>query len=82
MENIPDEDYAHTERVCKYFEIKKLGEYHDLYVQSNTLLLADVFEDFRKMFLEIYELDPAKFLSTPGLTWQAALKMTKVKLDL
>ena len=64
-------------RVCKDFEIKNLGEYHDLYVQGNTLLLADVFENFTNMYLEIYELDPAKFLSAPGLAWQAALKKTK-----
>ena len=54
-------------RVCKDFEIKNLGEYHDLYVKSNTLLLADVFENFRNMCLEIYELSPVKFLSAPGL---------------
>ena len=82
MEDITDADYAHAKIVCKDFEIKNLGEYHDLYVQSNTLLLADVFENFRNMCLEIYELDPAKFLSAPGLAWQAALKKTKVKLDL
>ena len=82
MEDITDADYAHAKRVCKDFEIKNLGEYHDLYVQSNTLLLADVFENFRNMCLKIYELDPAKFLSAPGLAWQAALKKTKVKLDL
>ena len=58
-----DADYAHAKRVCKEFETKKLGEYHGFYVQSNTLLLADVFENFRSMCLEIYELDPAKFLS-------------------
>ena len=52
-----------------------------MYVQSNTLLLADVFENFRNMYLEIYELDPAKFLSALGLSWHAALKKTKVKLD-
>ena len=77
MEDITDADYAHTKRVCKDFEIKNLGEYHDLYVQSNTLLLADVFENFRNMCLKIYELDPAKFLSAPGLVWQAALKKQK-----
>ena len=53
-----------------------------MYVQSNALLLADVFENFRNMCLEIYELDPAKLLSAPGLAWQAVLKKTKVKLDL
>ena len=80
MENITDADYAPAKRVCKDSEIKKLGKYHDLYVQINTLLLADVFENFRNMRLEIYELDPAKFLSAPGLAWQAALRKTKAKL--
>ena len=82
MEDITDADYAHAKRVCKDFEIKNLGEYHDFYVQIDTLLLADVFENFRNMCLKIYELDPAKFLSAPGLAWQAALIQTKVKLDL
>ena len=68
--------------VCKDSEIKNLGEYHDLYVQSDALLLADVFENFRNMCVKIYELDLAKFLSFPGLAWQAAFKKTKVKLDL
>ena len=53
-----------------------------MYVKSDKLLLADVFENFQNMCLEIYELDPAKFLSAPGLAWQAALKKTKVKLDI
>ena len=59
-----------------------MGECHDLYVQSNTLLLGDVFENFPNMYLEIYEIDPAKFFAAPGLAWQAALEKTKVKLDL
>ena len=74
MENITDANYAHAKRVCKGFEIKNLGEHHDLYVQSGILLLADAFENFRNMCLQIYKLDPAKFLSAPGLAWQAALK--------
>ena len=82
MEDITDAEYMHTKIVCKYFGIKNLGEHHDLYIQSDTLLLADVFGNFRNMCLEIYELNPAKFLSAPGLAWQAALKKTKVKLDL
>ena len=53
-----------------------------MYIQSDTLLLADVAENFRNMCLEIYELDPAKFFSATGLAWQAALRKTKVKLDL
>ena len=76
MEDIANADYAYAKRVCKNFEIKYLGEYHHLYVQSDTSLLADVFENFRYMCLEIYELYPAKFLSAPRLAWQAALKKT------
>ena len=57
----------HAKRVCKDFEIKNLGEYHDLYLQSDVLLLTDVFENFRKMCLKSYERDPTKFLSAPGL---------------
>ena len=68
--------------VWKDFKIKHLGEYHDLFVQSDTLLLADVFESFRNKRIEIYELDPAHFLSTPGLTWQAFLKKTEIELEL
>ena len=68
MEEITDADYMHGKRVCKDFEIKNLGEYRDLYLKSDTLLLADVFENFRKMGLKIFQLDPAKFLSAPGLT--------------
>ena len=67
MEDITNADYAHAKKVFKDYEIKNLGEYHDLYIQSDTLLLADVFEIFRNMCINIYELDPAKFLSAPGL---------------
>ena len=81
MEDITDVDYAHVKRVCKDFEIKSLGEYYESYIQSDTLLFADVIENFRNMCINIYKLDPAKFLSAPGLAWQAVLKKTKVKLD-
>ena len=60
----------------KIFKIKNLGKYHYLYIQNNTLLLADVFENFRNICLEICELDLAHFLTAPGLAWQAALKKT------
>ena len=73
MEDITDAYYAHKKRVYKNFEIKHLGEYHVLYVQNDTLLLADVFKNFRNMCTNIYELDPPKFLSASGLAWQAAL---------
>ena len=82
LEDIADKDYEHAQKVWKVFEIKNLGEYHYLYVQSDTLLLADVFENFRDKCIEIYELDPAHFLSAPGLAWQACLKKTKVELEL
>ena len=77
MEDITDVDYAQANRVCKDFEIKELGEYYDLYVQSDTLLLTDVSENFRNMCLKIQELDLAKFLFVTGLAWQAALKKLK-----
>ena len=82
MQNIDDIDYTHGNNIFKIFELKNLGEYHDLYVQSDTLLLADVFENFRNKCLEVYELDPAHFLSLSGLAWQACLKKTNVKLEL
>ena len=82
MENIDDIDYRHGHNVFKRFKLKNLGEYHDLYVQSDTLLLADVFENFRDTCLKVYELDPAHFLSLPGLAWQACLKTTNKKLEL
>ena len=82
MEHITDANYMHARRVFKDFEIKNSGEYHDLYLKNDTLLLAGIFENFRKMCLKICHLDPAKFLSAPGLAWKAALKKTEVKLEL
>ena len=67
--NITDEDYAHAQKIWDTFKIKNLREYHDLYVQSDTALLADVFENFRDKCIEIYKLDPAHFLSAPGQAW-------------
>ena len=60
-EHITDEDYAHAEKVWSTFNIKNVGEYHDLYVQSDIALLADVFENFRDKYIEIYELDALTF---------------------
>ena len=74
---ISNEDYAHSQKVWEVFEINNRDEYHDLYVQSDTLLVADVFENFRNMCL-----DPVYFVSAPGLAWQACLKKTEVKLEL
>ena len=82
MEDITDIEYKYLKKKWKNFGIKNLGEYHDSYVQSGTLLLADVFGNFRNKFIEIYELDPAHFLSAPELAWQACLKKTEIKLGL
>ena len=81
-EDITDEDHAHAQKVWVVFKIKNLGEYHDICVQSDTLLLIDVCKNFRKLCMKIYELDPAYFLSAPGLAWNACLKKTEVKLKL
>ena len=81
-EGITDEDYVHAQKVWDTFKINNLGEYHDLQVQADTLQLADVFEKFRNMCIEIYQLDPTHFLSAPGLAWQAFLKKTGVELEL
>ena len=80
MEYIDDIDYRHDNNVFKKFKLKNLVEYHDLYVQSNTLLLADVFENFRNMCIKVYEPDPAHFLSLPRLAWQACIKKNKCKI--
>ena len=78
MEDISDIDYRHANNVFKVFKLENFANYHDLYVQSDTLLLAEVFNNFRDMCIKEYELDPAHFLSLPGLVWQACLKKTKI----
>ena len=82
VEDISDTDYKHANNVFKKFDLNNLGDYHDLYVRSDTLLLADIFENFRHASLNNYELDPAHFVSLPGLAWQACLKKTNVELEL
>ena len=79
---ITDEDYEHAKNVWDVFEMKTLQEYHDLYNETDVLLLADVFENFRNICLKIYKLDPAHYLTAPGLAWDACLKMTGVNLEL
>ena len=79
MEDITDADYTHKKIVHKDFEINKLGEYHDLYVQSDTLFLGDAIDNFQNMCLEICKLGPPHFLYAPRLTWQRTFKKTKVK---
>ena len=79
---ISDEDYEHAKNIWDVFEMKTLGEYHNLYNETNVLLLADVFENFRNICLEHYGLDPTHYLTAPGLAWDACLKMTGVNLEL
>ena len=81
MEDITDVDYRHAKRVFKNLSNKNLGDYHDLYVQSDTILLADVFENIRNMCIKVYELDPAHFLSAPGLAYHVCLKKTEVEIE-
>ena len=80
LKDITDKDYIHAQKVFEEFKLKTLGNYHDFHVQSDTLLLTDVFDNFRNMYIEIYDVDPAHFLSAPGLAWQASLKKTGVEL--
>ena len=79
LENITDKDYARANKVWEVFGISNLGQYHNWYVQTDTLLLADIFEN---LCLNKYEFDPVYFVSAPGLAWQACLKQTGVKLEL
>ena len=82
MEDIDEIDCRHGSNVFKSFKLENLGDYHDLYVKSDTLLLADMFEIFRDMCLKEYELDQAHFISLPGLAWQACLKKTNIELEI
>ena len=67
MEDITNADYSYGKRLCKDFKIRNMGDYHDLYIESDTLLLADVFQNFRNRHLLKCELDPASFFSPSGL---------------
>ena len=82
MAGVREEDYEHARRVWKEFGLKDLGEYHDLYLKTDVILLANVFEKFRKVCLKNYGLDAAHFCTAPGLAWKACLKKTRIKLEL
>ena len=80
LEDITDEDYIHAQKVFEEFKLKNIREYHDLYVQSNTLLLADVFGNFRNKCIELYELDPAHFFTCTWISMASLLKKDKSKI--
>ena len=80
--HISDEDYEHARKVWNLFQMKTIRDYHDLYLKTDVLLLADVFENFRDVCIENYELDPAWYYTAPGLAWNACLKKTGVRLEL
>ena len=80
--HISDDDYTHAQKVWATFACKTPRDYSDLYCRTDVLLLADVFETFRKMCLRQYGLDPAHYLTSPGLSWDALLKKTGVELEL
>jgi hypothetical protein len=79
---ISEDDYAHAQNVWLSNDIENLGQYHDLYLITDTLLLADVFENFRKLSLKHYKLDPCHFYSSPNMSWSAMLKTTGITLQL
>ena len=79
---ISQEQYEHAQNVWRALNIQTLGSFHDLYLSLDVLLLADVFEHFRDTILEYFSLDPCYFYTAPGLSWSAALRMTKCRLQL
>ena len=81
-EGISDDAYLHAQKVWDEFHCKTFRDYHDLYNVSDVLILADVFENFRNVCNENYDLDPAHYYTSSGLAWDAALKMTKIELEL
>ena len=80
--NVDKKDYAHAQKVWSNFDKKNMGEYHDLYLKTDVILLADIFENFRDVCLKNYKLDPAWYYTSPGLSWDALQKKTGIKLDL
>ena len=82
MSGVSDQDYEHAHRTWREFGINNLGEYHNLYLKTDSMLLANVFKAFRKVCLDNYGLDPAHFYTDPGLAWKVCLKKTKIRLEL
>ncbi|KYN27900.1 hypothetical protein ALC57_02694 [Trachymyrmex cornetzi] len=81
-DTVSENDYAHAVNVWQQFSVQTLGEYNDLYLKTDVLLLADIFENFRDKCIESYGLDPAYYYTLPGFTWDAMLKHTRVNFEL
>ena len=81
-EEMSDKDWEFVNKVWRTFKLKTFRQFHDLYMESDVMLLADIFERFRSDSLKNYGLDPAHFATSPGLSWHACLKMTKIRLDI
>ena len=81
-QHITNDENNNAKKVWKVFNIKTMGEYHDLYLKNDVLLLTDVFKSFRKTCLQYYKLDPCHYFTSLGLSWDAMLKMTNIKLEL
>ena len=82
MSGVSDKEYEHACKVWNEFGIKNMGDYHDLYLKTDTILLANVLELFRSVCMKIYGSDPAHFYTAPGLAWKACFKKTGVRLEL
>lgn len=80
--HITDEDYSHAQRIWNIFKIQNLQEYSELYLKTDVLLLADIFENFRTSCIQIYKLDPAHYYTAPALSWDSMLKFTRVRIEL
>ena len=82
MSGIGEEDYQHAQNIWNKFKLKNMGDYHDLYLKTDVILLANIFESFKKVCLDNYGLDPAHFYTAPGLASKVCLKKTGVNLEL
>ena len=80
--SVSEKDYEHAQKVWKEFNCQTLGDYHDLYLKTDVVLLADVFQTFRKTCMGSYKLDPLHYCTAPGLSWVALLKYTNINLKL
>ena len=80
--NVSTSDLENANNVWRKFRWENIGDYHDIYLKSDVLLLADIFESFRNLFKEIFDLDPCHYYNSPNISWDAMLKTTGIELDL